>query len=478
MIGSIEKRGKNSWRLVVRGGRGPDGKWIKYQKTVKFLYDDEKKGKKEAEKELALFVAEVEKDQFIEPSKLTFSDFVNKWIEDYGKTNLAPKTLYRYEEMLNKRILPCMGHLKLNKIKPLHLLEFYNNLTEDGIRLDSKYKAISNLEAILKEHGVLLSDLQSDSSVGIRTIKKTFKGVTICLDTAEKLTAAIKQKLPKTKLLDYFTIVNTGKLSDQTIKHHHRLISAILEKAIKWQMLSSNPADRVEPPKVSRKETPHYDEEQTINLIKKLENEPIKFQAIVYLALYAQLREGEIIGLEWKDIDFKECTIRVRQAAQYLPKKGVFIKAPKNETSKRTVTVPNIVLDILKKYRKYQLQEKENAGTLWIPSPIDESRMYDFVFTTWEGKLMHPYTPTKWFKGFIEKYRMPPLTFHGLRHTGITLLLSDGADIDSVSRRAGHSQRSTTLNIYSHSIKSKDKANADRLGNLLNKNTTDEIKNQ
>ncbi|WP_040759022.1 N-terminal phage integrase SAM-like domain-containing protein [Ruminiclostridium papyrosolvens] len=116
MIGSIEKRGKNSCRLIVSGGIGQDGKYIKYQKTIKFNYDDEKKRQKEAEKELSLFIAEIEKNQYIEPSRLTLSDFAEKWIKDYGKTNLAPKTLYRYEEMLNSRILPALGHLKIEKL--------------------------------------------------------------------------------------------------------------------------------------------------------------------------------------------------------------------------------------------------------------------------------------------------------------------------------------------------------------------------
>ena len=134
MAGSLEKRGENSWRLIVSGGFDADGKRIKHTKTIKAT------SRREAEKELAKMIAEFEKGQYVNPSKLTFADFVKRWINDFAERDLAPKTLYRYQETLNSRILPAMGHLKVDQIKPVHLMEFYNNLHEDGIRLDGKLK--------------------------------------------------------------------------------------------------------------------------------------------------------------------------------------------------------------------------------------------------------------------------------------------------------------------------------------------------
>ncbi|WP_051132019.1 site-specific integrase [Ruminiclostridium papyrosolvens] len=359
------------------------------------------------------------------------------------------------------------------------MLEFYNNLSEDGIRLDSKYKAKKEFNELLKTLEISLYDLQKISLVDIRTLKRVAKSETISMSTAVKIIDSLKQNIKKIKIEDYFEVIETGKLSDQTIKHHHRLISAMLEKAVKWQLLLNNPAERVEPPKVVKGEVPHYDESQAVTLLNYLEKEPIKFQAMVNLALYAQMREGEIMGLEWKDINMKERTINIRQAAQYIPKRGVFIKEPKNESSKRTVTVPKNVMEILKELRKIQMQEEKEAGTRWKKNNneqnTDANEVRKFIFTTWDGELMHPYTPTKQFKKFIDLYGLPKLTFHGLRHTGITLLLGNGADIDSVSRRAGHSQRSTTLNIYSHSLRSKDVANANKLGNILNKSKKEKL---
>lgn len=142
MKGSIEKRGENSYRLVAPGGT-VGGKRKKFKKTITVEGKTEAAKKKVAETELAKFIAEIESNTYIEPSKMTFKDLADKWIKDYGETNLAPKTLYRYNEMLDSRILPAMGHMKIGKIKPLHLVEFYKNLQEDGIRKDKKSGGLS-----------------------------------------------------------------------------------------------------------------------------------------------------------------------------------------------------------------------------------------------------------------------------------------------------------------------------------------------
>ncbi|WP_425446386.1 hypothetical protein [Dethiothermospora halolimnae] len=109
MAGSIEKRGKNSYRLVVSGGYGPNGKRKKYTKKVHY------KKKTLAKKELAKFVAKIEGDNFIEPTKVRFNTFTHKWLENYAKPNLAPKTTYEYKRLLDLRILPVFWKMKVSK---------------------------------------------------------------------------------------------------------------------------------------------------------------------------------------------------------------------------------------------------------------------------------------------------------------------------------------------------------------------------
>jgi len=384
MAGSIERRGKDSWRLVVSAGTGPDGKQDKKTKTVNAT------SRREAEKLLAAFVVEVEKGLFIGTTKLTLAEFTQRWLRDYGETNLAPKTLYRYREMLNLRILPAMGHLKIEQIKPMHLLEFYKNLQEDGIRLDNK----------------------------------------------------------------------PGTLSDRTILHHHRLLCALFNDAVEWQVIPYNPAGRVKPPKVKKKQAGYYNEKQAGALLEALETEPLKYKVLVILALATGARRGEVMGLEWKDVNFETDTIEVRQVSQYLPEKGIFVKEPKNETSKRVISIPASVMDLLKTYRKEWLENRLLMGDLWQGS--------EMLFTSWDGKPMHPDTITSWFIKFLKRHNLPHIAFHALRHTSASLLIAEGVNLKSVSRRLGHSNISTTGDIYAHALRSVDQEAAAKLDNLFN----------
>lgn len=136
MAGSIEKRGKNKYRLTVSTGSGKSRK--RYRRTVEY------KNKTQASKELAKFVAEIEGDNFIELSKVTFEAFTQKWLENYARPNLAPKTVYEYERLLDLRILPAFSPMQLNKIKPVHIMEFYNILQEGDTRKDGQNGKLSN----------------------------------------------------------------------------------------------------------------------------------------------------------------------------------------------------------------------------------------------------------------------------------------------------------------------------------------------
>jgi len=361
---------------------GPNGKQIKKTKTVKA------ENRKKAEKLLAEFVAEVEKGLYVAPAKLTFAEFAEKWLRDYGETHLAPKTRHRYREILD-RACQAMGHLQIGKIKPLHLVEFYKNLQEDGIREDGR----------------------------------------------------------------------PGTLSDSTILYHHRVISKLFNDAVAWEVIPSNPASKVKPPKAKKKQVSCYDMEQTANMLAALDAEPLKYKVMVILALATGLRRGELMGLEWSDVDFENDAINVHQSSQYLPGVGVFTKEPKNETSNRALAVPASVMALLKQYKAQQSEERLKAGDLWQGS--------NRLFTTWDGQPMHPDTISKWFPKFLRRHNLPHINFHGLRHISATLLIAEGVNLKNVSRRLGHSSVSTTGNIYAHALQSVDREAASKLDKFL-----------
>lgn len=349
---------------------------------------------------LAKFITEVDSGDFRQPSKITFKEFAEKWLRDYAEIELAPKTVTRYKELLEGRIYKALGDKKLDKIKPLDLVEFYNSL-----RNNHKYFSI------------------------------------------------IKSKTGELK--------DSGPLSEQTIKHYHRAICAILEKAIKWEVLrGTNPAKKVDAPKTEKKKAKCFDEKQVKALLDALENvdkDELKYKVATMLALMTGARLGEIAGLEWQDIDSENKTIEIRQASQYLPGKGVFVKSPKNESSGRKISINDTLLILLEEYKKDQREK----GFICQ----DNNRL----FVTWDGKPTLPPTISKWFVKFLKRNKLAHLNFHGLRHTSATFLISKGMDIETVAGRLGHSTSATTQNVYSHFLESKDRQAADLMEGVFSK---------
>ncbi len=249
-----------------------------------------------------------------------------------------------------------------------------------------------------------------------------------------------------------------GTLSENTIKHYHQLITSILQSAQKKKLIKENPCNLVEIPMIKKKESKFYDESQINNLLQALKTAELKYKAIVYIALFCGLRLGEILGLNENDINFDKNEISITKASQYLPTIGVFEKEPKNESSNRIVAMPKIVMDIIKEQILDKKKQQIRLGSKWKSS--------NKLFIKWNGEPMYTYAPSKWFNKFLKKNNLPPLPFHGLRHTAATYLINQGMDVKSVSTTLGHSKANTTLNIYAHSFKKANKESAEIMDNL------------
>lgn len=454
-MGNIEKRGETSYRLSVSCGYDLKGKKIIKRKTIDLSDIASKKRDEEAQKQWLLFKHEVETGTFLDAEKISFEEFIIKWIDDYGEKQLAPKTIHRYKQILESRVIPALGHLKLNKIQPTHLLEFYNNLTEDGIRGDKKFVAVENFTQLLIQNNIAIDLLYKMSGVNEKVLDKVIRRKKINPSTAEKICKATNMKLKQL----FYSVGQPGGLSDQTILHHHRVISAILHDAVEWQFILSNPADRVKPPKVTKKPVAFYDENQTKSLIKALENEPLKYQVMVLLDIFAGLRSLELMGLEWSDIDFDKNQININKASQYLKGKGIFTKSTKNASSNRVISLPKYIFDLLNEYKSVQDQERLKCGDLWKNS--------NRLFTTWDGKPLFPYSLSSWFPKFLKRHNLPKITPHGLRHTSATLLAAQGLEATAISKRLGHARTSTTMEIYAHALRSSDHHAANLLESAL-----------
>ena len=392
MAGSIEKRGKNSYRLTVSEGFDLNGKAMIHRKTVHGT-------KKDAEVELAKFVTEVQNGLVIDGKSLKFSEFTEIWKRDYGSKELAPSTYKRYCRMLETRLLPYFGHFYINKIKPTDIMKFYDLLEKDT-----------------------------------QLVRK-------------KGNNGSKTKKP---------------LSGKTILEHHRLLRAMLHKAVYWQLIVANPAERVQPPKARKPKRKSYDDEQTKMLLENLEllpSEDTKYKVAIILTVFTGVRLGELMGLEWTDVDFKNGIISINRSSQYLSDMGVFTKVPKTESSIREIAIPEFIIFLLEEYKLWYEEQKSIYGELWTNS--------DRLFVQADGKPMHPSTISKWFVKYVGQIGLPVINFHGLRHTNASLLVAQNIDIAVISARLGHAQISTTLDFYVHPLLSHNRKAGYALETLL-----------
>ncbi len=250
-----------------------------------------------------------------------------------------------------------------------------------------------------------------------------------------------------------------GTLSAKTILQHHRLISTVLEQAVKEGLIPFNVASRATLPKVEHKEVNYFQPEQVAAIRDALEREPLKWKMLVHLLLITGARRGEVIGLKWNKVDFENNRIFICNSVLYAPDVGLYEAAPKTERSRRYVTLPPETMQLLRQYRAWQNGERLRLGEYF--------QNQDFVFTQDNGKPMHPDSVTEWLKRFSRRHELPHVNPHAFRHTMASMLYFNGVDSVSISKRLGHAQVSTTANIYAHVMEEADQRNADILSSIF-----------
>jgi integrase len=397
---NIQKRGDNSWFFTVYTGLQANGRYGRRTKTITILDEALLKTKKRLQDyldmEYAKFREEVLAGDYIAPQKLTFTAFVDEWRKKYATKQLEYKTRTAYESHLKKRIVPTFGHMKLEDIKPLHILDFLESLSQDGGRGDKK----------------------------------------------------------------------TGGLSSGTIQINHRVLKNIFARAVEWKVIKDNPVASVQKPKVVSKEIIPYDEKEVLQLLAALQKEPFHWRMMITLALTTGMRRSELLGLEWKHIDWKLGVIDVRQTMVHALKGDIIVKEPKTRNSQRKIALPASVLEELREYYAYRVKERDKLGDAWNGRDR-EGREWNFMFSHADGTPFHHERPYLWFRKFIQKNNLRYIRFHDLRHTSATLLINQGVHAKIISERLGHGNITTTMNIYGHALQSADQAAADKLDSLF-----------
>lgn len=333
-----------------------------------------------------------------------------------------------------------------------HIETFNGTLKQAKLREAEIRLELSNNNYI-KKNNITFSQLL-DEWLKIQKSKlaiKTYKNYVNYSNRIKDSIGHLKLKDVNPRVLEgfYNSLRTNTTYADKTIKHYYTLINTVLNTAVKWDYIKSNPNTKVDKIIVKKKEGRYYNIEQVAKLVEALENEPLKYKALIILALDTACRRGEITGLEWEDIDFEKGIISVNKTTQYVAGVGSFEKGTKENkghTSDRNIYISKTTKEILLKYRTEQYELKFMLGNKWIESKK--------IFTTDYGADMHPNTPSAILTRILKKHKLDYLNFHGLRHTSISLQIEQGVQPQIISKRAGHSNLNTTHNIYSHFFES------------------------
>lgn len=249
-------------------------------------------------------------------------------------------------------------------------------------------------------------------------------------------------------MTNLFTLeTHSEPLAPASVLSYHRTLSSVLAHAVKWGYISTNPANTAERPALGRREARYLEERDAKHLLELLQSEHIRWRALISFDLLSGLRRGELLGLRWQDVDMDAHVIIIRQTSNYLPGKGVYVSTPKTDDSARTLRISTAAVSLLPEYKRWQDAQRKNLGDAWEDK---DGR----VFTNELGAPIFPDSVTQWFSKFIARSGMPKITVHSLRHTYASLMIADEVPLVVVSKQLGHSQTSTTANIYSHLIAS------------------------
>ena len=425
-MASIRER-NGSYQITVSCGRDITGK--KLRETTTFTPDPSltpKKRQKAVEDFARDFEAKIQNGMAMDGRKITLQEFADRWLTEYAAQKLQPGTVEKYRAELIDKVYPVLGHLHLSDLRPHNLNAFFVSMTKDGARKDGK----------------------------------------------------------------------AGGYSKGSITKTRNVLSSVLRTATEWEIIDRNPLDKVRlQAEASADKLKFFTPEQAATFLAYIEQPYTvktaghkrvddtgaaysvgsyeskremseQLRVLFNVAIYAGLRKGELLALDWSDIDFEADTISISKAVSVVAGQQV-TKAPKTKNSNRVVSIPHFLTQRLRALRTERLKYRLSLGDYWQGA--------NWVFIQDNGKQMSYSTPYSAFQDALTRYnagraaadQLPAIPFLGLRHTSATLLIASKQDIRTVSSRLGHAQASTTMNIYAHALRETDRKAANALENML-----------
>ena len=243
-----------------------------------------------------------------------------------------------------------------------------------------------------------------------------------------------------------FYLKELERVSAASVIHYHSNIHKALKYAVKLDLIPGNPADKVERPKKEKFSASFYDADE-INKLFEI-SKGTKLEIPILLGAFYGLRRSEAIGLKWDAVDFEHDTITIKHTVTSVNLDGKHILVPqdttKTKSSRRTLPLVPFVKERLLSLQKEQKENRRLCGRCY-------NREYeDYICVNEIGDLIKPEYISSTFAAFLEEHGMRRIRFHDLRHSCASLMLSSGVPMKQIQEWLGHSDFSTTANIYAH----------------------------
>ena len=469
----IEK-GKNGILRARIQVSGRDSTSNDYKLFSKKIYNDtdltEAKFRKRVEKEALLFEEEV-KNSFIEEREiihnhiLTFSELASEWIKtvEFG---LSKNYVLRSKDVIEKfngyLVKNGLAKQAISKITVRDIQLFLNSYLmgtycqggEETYMLKKAFPQEVNFRD-LERKGIL----DRSSSYNLRHNKCSIK-LSRAKNVCERYNLIFDE---------YFTIKNKARFySPETVKGLRRVLRTIFNEAVRYDWIAKNPvsltkvssgSNNVSIRPIEEKEVFTFAEaREFLKLLDKLPAKEINKKIVLKTLLLTGLRNAEICGLRWSDVDFDNKVIHVRRNRICNKGYGIYEKAPKTKTSIRDVPiVPELEKD-LKEYMKWFIEADDDFVT--------KQDSY-YVASNQRREPVYPHIPYHWLAELEVANGLKRVSCHGLRHTFCSLLLSKNVPIQTVSKYLGHSDSTITLKVYSHFISDTKERVVDAINSIV-----------
>lgn len=250
---------------------------------------------------------------------------------------------------------------------------------------------------------------------------------------------------------------SSGKpLSASTIKHAYNIVSEAMDKAVLAEIIVKSPCNGVSLPKGEKKEAVVYDQEQMKLLVATAKGTDMEL--VIDMELCLGLRRGELLGLEWDDIDWENKTIKIIRT-RVIANNEVIVKPPKTPKSIRTLDLPDQLLEKLRLHKAQCAARHLRMGKRYTAT--------EFIFVHPDGQPIYPEYLTQKLTKLQKKADLPHCRFHDLRHLCASIMLLQGVNVKVAQQILGHKDINTTLNIYSHVLPSSVKEASDKVGSFV-----------